>query len=115
MSLLYKITDLKTKEVITTTNDLYGEMEELLDNEFVEDFINEIGGNLSIPHLEGYRAGTILRFLAETGEYEFQNAWESARQDYLESSYGAVQDGLDWDKYATYENYQITPVIIEES
>lgn len=109
MSLLYKITNLKTKEVITT-DDLYGTMEELLDDEYVEDFINETEGLPSIPHLNSC-AGTILRFLAETGEYEFQNAWELARQGFLGISYDAVNDGIDWERCAYYECYRITPVI----
>ena len=110
MSLLYKITNLKTKEVITT-DDLYGTMEELLDDEYVEDFINEISEQSPISYLDGYKAGTILRFLSDTGENDFQNAWESARQDFLAISYDAVNDGIDWERCAYYEYYRITPVI----
>ena len=110
MSLSYKIVDARNDKVIAITDDLYGIMKELLDDEYVEDFINETEGLPSIPHLDSC-AGTILRFLAETGEHEFQNAWELARQDFLAISYDAVNDGIDWERCAYYEHYRITPVI----
>jgi hypothetical protein len=112
MNKKYSFVNTQTNKVDVITDDLYNEIKNMTTDEVIEDFLNVIIGITELPYLNGYHYGTLLRYLAEdASNYDFTAAWEAAKEDFIETSYQAICEDIEWGGKGYFQSHEIIPIM----